>query len=76
MFILYIELDPSKAMYTSLPANTIKDKVNKIYYSKSDAKGTELTAAIMRAAHSCKSEKVFFSLSFYNLVNLLASYFS
>jgi hypothetical protein len=48
-------------MYTSLPANTIKDQVNKIYYPKADAKGTELTAAIMRAAHSSKSEKVFLS---------------
>lgn len=45
-------------MYTSLPANTIKDRINKIYYPKADAKGTELTAAIMRSAHSSKSEKV------------------
>ncbi len=50
--------DKSNAMYLSLPANTIKDRVNKAYYSKSDAKGTELTAAIMRTAHSSKSEKV------------------
>lgn len=54
----YYFFDIIEAMYTSLPANTIKDRINKIYYPKADAKGTELTAAIMRSAHSSKSEKV------------------
>ncbi|EGG13650.1 DNA-dependent protein kinase subunit [Cavenderia fasciculata] len=47
-----------EAFYEAMPSTTIKDNVNRYFYDKPDAKGTELTAAIMRAAHSAKSEKL------------------
>ncbi|KAF2075899.1 hypothetical protein CYY_002790 [Polysphondylium violaceum] len=47
-----------EALYQSLSSTIIKDTVNPYFYDKPDAKGTELTAAIMKAAHSAKSEKL------------------
>ncbi|KAK5584232.1 hypothetical protein RB653_005840 [Dictyostelium firmibasis] len=47
-----------EALYQSLPSNIIKEKINPYFYDKPDGKGTELTAAIMKAAHSAKSEKL------------------
>ncbi|EAL66880.2 DNA-dependent protein kinase subunit [Dictyostelium discoideum AX4] len=47
-----------EALYQSLPSAIIKEKINPFFYDKPDGKGTELTAAIMKAAHSAKSEKL------------------
>ncbi|EGC36942.1 DNA-dependent protein kinase subunit [Dictyostelium purpureum] len=47
-----------EALYQSLSTNIIKEKINPYFYDKPDSKGTELTAAIMKAAHSAKSEKL------------------
>eukprot|EP01133_Synstelium_polycarpum_P005723 gene5723-6618_t len=47
-----------EAFYDALPSTSIRDNVNRYFYDRPDAKGTELTAAIMKAAHSAKSEKL------------------
>jgi DNA-dependent protein kinase catalytic subunit len=47
-----------QAMYQCLPSNAIREKINKAYYSKSDAKGNELTTTIMRASHYIKSQQL------------------
>ncbi|EFA79656.1 DNA-dependent protein kinase subunit [Heterostelium album PN500] len=49
----------TQQFYESLPATVIRDQVNPYFTGdKHDAKGTELTAAIMKAAHLAKSEKL------------------
>ncbi|KYQ91591.1 DNA-dependent protein kinase subunit [Tieghemostelium lacteum] len=47
-----------ETLYQALPSQTIKDRINPLFYNKPDQKGTELTGAIMKAAHIAKSEKL------------------
>jgi len=47
-----------EALYKSVPSSAIKERLNRKYYDGSDAKGTELTQAVMRAAHNAKTENV------------------
>eukprot|EP01105_Mastigella_eilhardi_P003802 TRINITY_DN1496_c0_g1_i7.p1 TRINITY_DN1496_c0_g1~~TRINITY_DN1496_c0_g1_i7.p1 ORF type:complete len:3703 (-),score=882.72 TRINITY_DN1496_c0_g1_i7:1157-12265(-) len=51
-----------ESMYDVLPAETVRSRVNSVFCDKPDAKGNELTAAVMRATHLVKTEKVADSL--------------
>ena len=44
--------------YKRLPGLIIKERLNKLYYDKSDAKGNELTTFLMKTAHQAKSEQI------------------
>jgi hypothetical protein len=43
-----------KLLYKTLPGSVVKEKINRIYFGGPDAKGNELTTAIMKAAHNAK----------------------
>ncbi len=47
-----------QVLYQCLPSTAIREKINKAYYTKSDAKGNELTTTIMRASHYIKSQQL------------------
>lgn len=47
-----------QALYKLLPAETIRSRINSTFYNKPDVKGSELTQAVMRAAHTAKTDQV------------------